>query len=93
MTPWVTGYADYAVANRAPTPAELFCAGPQNARSLANFFVGDPSLQQVVAHTIEAGVCGSLPRIAGGTLTYNLGLFRSTLANDIAPVGGVRVTF
>ena len=28
VTPWLTAYAGYAVANRAPTPAELSCAGP-----------------------------------------------------------------
>jgi iron complex outermembrane recepter protein len=38
VTPWLSTYAGYAVANRAPTPAELSCAGPQNSCSLANFF-------------------------------------------------------
>ena len=28
VTPWLTAYAGYAEANRAPTPAELSCAGP-----------------------------------------------------------------
>ena len=28
VAPWLTAYAGYAVANRAPTPAELSCAGP-----------------------------------------------------------------
>ena len=42
VAPWMTAYAGYAVANRAPTPAELSCAGPANSCSLANFFVGDP---------------------------------------------------
>src|SRR5262252_981824 len=51
-------YASYAEANRAPTPAELTCASAASPCSLANFFVGDPDLQQVVAHTVEAGVRG-----------------------------------
>ena len=29
VTPWLTAYAGYAEANRAPTPAELSCAGPE----------------------------------------------------------------
>jgi iron complex outermembrane receptor protein len=84
VTPWLNAYAGYAVANRAPTPAELSCAGPQNSCSLANFFVGDPNLKQVVAHTIELGVRGTTTPFEGGRLSYNLGLFRSTLDDDIA---------
>ena len=89
FTPWLTAYAGYAVANRAPTPAELSCAGPANSCSLANFFVGDPDLQQVVSHTVEAGVRGSFAPFDGARLSYNLGLFRSNLDNDIAFVNSV----
>ena len=60
VTPWLTAYAGYADANRAPTPAELSCAGPNDSCSLANFFVGDPNLKQVVAHTMEAGLRGTV---------------------------------
>ncbi|HET7880179.1 MAG TPA: TonB-dependent receptor [Acetobacteraceae bacterium] len=84
FTPWLTAYAGYAVANRAPTPAELSCAGPTNSCSLANFFVGDPDLQQVVSHTVEGGVRGSFAAFEGGRLSYNLALFRSNLDDDIA---------
>ncbi len=82
--PWLTAYAGYAEANRAPTPAELSCAGPQNACSLANFFVGDPDLKQVVAHSVEAGLRGrfALPNEIG--LRYSLGLFHTVSDNDIA---------
>ncbi len=91
LAPWLTAYAGYAVANRAPTPAELSCAGPQNSCSLANFFVGDPSLQQVVSHTVEAGIRGTVAPFAGAKVSYNLGLFRSTLDNDIAFINSVTV--
>ena len=83
VTPWLTAYAGYAEANRAPTPAELSCASPEDSCSLANFFVGDPNLKQVVAHTLEAGVRGSFPTVAGGNLSYNIGLYRSNLDDDI----------
>ncbi len=89
FAPWLTAYAGYAVANRAPTPAELSCAGPQNSCSLANFFVGDPNLQQVVSHTVEAGVRGSFLPSDGVSLGYNMALFRSTLDNDIAFINSV----
>ncbi len=56
ILPGLTAYASYADANRAPTPAELTCSSAASPCSLANFFVGDPNLQQVVSHTIEAGV-------------------------------------
>ena len=82
VAPWLTAYAGYAEANRAPTPAELSCAGPSDSCSLANFFVGDPELNQVVAHTIEAGVRGGTA-VGGGRLNYNFGLYRSNLDDDI----------
>lgn len=89
VAPWLTAYAGYAVANRAPTPAELSCAGPTNSCSLANFFVGDPSLKQVVAHTVEAGVRGAFTPLTGASLNYNLGLFRTNLDDDISFINSV----
>jgi outer membrane receptor protein involved in Fe transport len=89
VTPWLTAYAGYADANRAPTPAELSCAGPNDSCSLANFFVGDPNLKQVVAHTIEAGVRGTVGIGEDGHLNYNVGLFRSNLDDDIVFVNSV----
>ena len=89
VTPWLTAYAGYAEANRAPTPAELSCAGPANSCSLANFFVGDPNLKQVVAHTVEAGLRGTVPLGDADRLNYNLGLYRSNLDDDIIFVNSV----
>jgi iron complex outermembrane receptor protein len=89
VAPWMTAYAGYAVANRAPTPAELSCAGPTNSCSLANFFVGDPNLQQVISYTAEAGVRGTFTPFDGAKLNYNLGLFHTDLNNDIAFINSV----
>jgi outer membrane receptor protein involved in Fe transport len=83
VTPWLTAYAGYADANRAPTPAELSCAGPADSCSLANFFVGDPNLRQVVSHTLEAGLRGSVGVGEDGHVNYNIGLYRSNLDDDI----------
>ena len=84
IAPWLTVYGGYAVANRTPTPAELSCAGPSNSCSLANFFVGDPDLKQVVSRTFEAGLRGSLAVFDKGRLRYSLALYRSDLDDDIA---------
>lgn len=86
---WLTAYAGYSEANRAPTPAELSCAGPNDSCSLANFFTGDPNLKQVVAHTWEAGVRGTVRPADGARITYNLGVFHTTLDDDIAFVNSV----
>ncbi len=83
VTPWLTAYAGYAEANRAPTPSELSCASPADSCSLANFFVGDPNLKQVVSHTLEAGLRGGVSIGDGDRLSYNLGLYRSNLDDDI----------
>jgi iron complex outermembrane recepter protein len=89
VTPSLTAYTGYAVTNRAPTPAELSCAGPENACSLANFFVGDPDLKQVIAHTLEAGVRGAFSTSPGAKLGYSLAYFHTDLDDDIAFVNSV----
>ncbi|HTR17509.1 MAG TPA: TonB-dependent receptor [Acetobacteraceae bacterium] len=89
LTSWLNVYASYAEANRAPTPAELSCAGPQDSCSLANFFTGDPNLKQVVAHTVEAGLRGSFHPGKDRTITYSVSLFHSDLDDDIAFVNSV----
>ncbi len=81
--PEVSAYASYALSNRAPTPAELSCGSANSPCSLANFFVGDPSLQQVVAHTVEAGLRERAHPFAGATLSSALAYFHTSLDNDI----------
>jgi outer membrane receptor protein involved in Fe transport len=83
ITPWLTAYAGYSEANRAPTPAELSCASAAAPCSLANFFVGDPNLKQIVAHTVELGLRGSVKPFGDAVLSYNAGLFHSDLNDDI----------
>lgn len=86
---WLSAYASYSEANRAPTPSELSCANPQDACSLANFFVGDPQLKQVVAHTVEAGVRGGLTILSGTKLDYDMGFYHTNLNDDIVFVNSV----
>ncbi len=89
FAPWLTAYAGYAEANRAPTPAELSCAGPENSCSLANFFVGDPNLKQVVAHTVEAGLRGHVALPYNARLGYDFGLFHTDSDDDIIFINSV----
>jgi iron complex outermembrane receptor protein len=77
-SPALTLYASASEANRTPNPAELSCSGPQSPCTLANFFVGDPPLKQVVARSIEAGLRGKQGRFG-----WSFDVFRSNLANDI----------
>jgi outer membrane receptor protein involved in Fe transport len=74
--------AGYAETNRAPTPAELSCAGPDDPCSFANFFVGDPALKQVVAKSWEAGASGHFTA-AGWRFDWQLSGYRTTNHNDI----------
>jgi outer membrane receptor protein involved in Fe transport len=83
IAPGLTAYASYADANRAPIPAELTCASAASPCSLANFFTGDPSLQQVVSHTVETGLRSQLQPFEGTTLSANVAYFHTTLDNDI----------
>jgi iron complex outermembrane recepter protein len=83
----LTLYAGYSEANRAPTAAELGCGDPDHPCLLDNFLVSDPSLKQVVSHTIEAGVRGTfeLSQI-NAAISWNLGFFRADNSDDIIQV-------
>jgi outer membrane receptor protein involved in Fe transport len=83
LLPDLTAYVSYADANRAPTPAELTCANPAAPCSLANFFTGDPSLQQVVSHTVEAGLRSRVHPFAGATLSADFAFYHASLSDDI----------
>lgn len=69
------GYAETA---RVPTPAELSCADPAAPCALANFFVADPPLKQVVARNWHGGA-----RFEKGAVTASLNLWRSDSRDDI----------
>jgi iron complex outermembrane receptor protein len=87
VTPNLTVYAGYSEANRAPTPLELGCSDPNHPCMIDSFLVSDPPLQQVVSHTIEAGVRGNYGKDARtGQLGWTLGAFRTVSDNDIIEV-------
>lgn len=74
--------AGYAENSRNPTPAELSCADENAPCSLANFFVADPHLRQVVARTWEIGASGR-GRLAGWQASWLLSGYRTTNTDDI----------
>lgn len=82
--------AGYAETNRAPTPAELSCADPEAPCSLANFFVADPPLRQVVARTWELGAAGR-STVGGWRLEWLASAYRADSRDEIRRVpAGVR---
>ena len=72
----LSGYLSYSESSRAPTPAELSCADPNDPCKLPNGFVSDPPLEQVVAKSVEAGLRGGF-----SSIRWHAGLF-STLNHD-----------
>ena len=86
ILPSLSAYADYSVANRVPTPAELTCASAADPCSLTNFFVSDPSLKQVVAHTMEAGLRGRFT-VADTAVGWSGGVFHTVSDDDILFTG------
>jgi iron complex outermembrane receptor protein len=82
-TPWLQFYGNYAQTNRAPTPQELSCASPAFPCSLLNFFVGDPNLNQVVAHTYEVGLRGHTGAPAAGQWNWSVDGYHTLNSNDI----------
>ncbi len=77
--------AGFTQTNRAPTPAELSCADADAPCSLANFFVADPPLEQIVARTFELGASGHA-RLGGWTLDALVSGYRTTNHDDIGYV-------
>lgn len=84
--PTTTVYARYTESNRVPTPAELSCADENAPCSLANFFVSDPPLKQVVSKSFEAGMRGNFIAGVGGRIKWNIGVFNNDNSNDIIMV-------
>jgi iron complex outermembrane receptor protein len=81
----VTAYAGVSENTRTPTASEIECSDPSKPCLLPSTLSSDPpTLRQVVARTLEAGLRG---RGAGpgrqGTLSWNLGMFRTQLDDDI----------
>ena len=85
LTPNLTVYGDFAVANRTPTPLELACADPLRPCLIDSALISDPDLKQVVTYTYEAGLRGQ-HNIAYGQLNWTLGAFHALNTNDILAV-------
>jgi iron complex outermembrane receptor protein len=82
----MTVYAGYSEGNRAPTPSEIECSNPAQPCLLPSSLSSDPpNLKLVVSHTYEAGLRGNLrlPTLLPGRFTWNFGLFRTDLDDDI----------
>jgi len=73
-----TIHVGYSEASRAPTPVELSCADAAAPCSLTNFFVGDPPLEQVTTHSLDAGGQGMLGRVE-----WRIAAYRATSDHDI----------
>jgi iron complex outermembrane receptor protein len=85
ITPNLSLYGDYTVANRAPTPLELACSDPTRPCLIDNALVGDPPLQQVVTDTYEGGLRGQFD-IASGHGNWSVGYYHALNISDIISV-------
>jgi iron complex outermembrane receptor protein len=87
LSPAVTLYGGYSRTNRAPTASEIECSDPSLPCLLPGNLAGDPpTLRQVIADTYEFGLRGRTVGGAGeddSNLTWNVGLFRTDLDDDI----------
>ena len=86
LMPTMTLYGGWAVNTRTPTASEIECSNPLTPCLLPTNLAGDPpTLRQVVSHTSELGLRGTIPASAGhdGELSWNLSVFRTLLHDDI----------
>ena len=82
----LSAYGGYSEANRAPTPAELSCADPNQPCLLQNFLVSDPNLKQVVSKTWQGGFRGNFSPFGHGRLDWTAGVFHTENFDDILNV-------
>jgi iron complex outermembrane recepter protein len=84
FSPGLNWYGGYSEANRAPTAAELACADPNNPCLIESFLTADPHLKQVVSHTWETGLRGTIKNWQDKSQwDWGLGLFRTLNTDDI----------
>jgi iron complex outermembrane receptor protein len=86
MLPTVTLYGGISENARTPTASEIECSNPLTPCLLPTNLAGDPpNLRQVVAHTSELGLRGSVPEATGkhNEVSWNLSVFRTLLHDDI----------
>ena len=82
--PGITLYGGYSEANRAPTPAELACADPENPCPIESFLTDDPPLKQVISKTYELGLRGKMKSPSGKQqFEWGIGLFHTMNYDDI----------
>jgi iron complex outermembrane receptor protein len=82
----LTGYAGYSEGSRTPNASEIECSNPALPCLLPSSLASDPpTLKPVVSQTWEAGFRGRW-RVAAGALTWNAGLFRTEVRDDIYAV-------
>lgn len=89
ITPAVTAYGGWSTNTRTPTASEIECSNPLQPCLLPASLASDPpNLKQVISRTYEAGLRGHVKGLpaGGGTLTWNLSLFRTNLHDDIATI-------
>lgn len=86
INPALTAYLGYAEGARTPTPSEIECSNPLRPCLLPSSLSSDPpTLKQVVSHTTELGLRGvfGLAQLVPGRFSWNLGVFRTDLSDDI----------
>ena len=80
----MTVYGGWSTNTRIPTASEIECSDPLTPCLLPTNLAGDPpNLKQVLSHTTELGVRGTLPGLAEGRISWNLSAFRTQLRDDI----------
>ena len=83
VSPALTAYAGYSEGSRAPNASEIECSNPLNPCLLPSSLASDPpTLRQVVWQTWETGLRGRFA-LARGAVTWNAGLFRTDVREDI----------
>jgi iron complex outermembrane receptor protein len=86
VLPTMTLYGGVSQNTRTPTASEIACSNPLQPCLLPTNLAGDPpNLRQVISHTAELGLRGTIPHVGvpEGEVSWNVSAFRTLLKDDI----------
>ncbi len=84
LTPALNAYVGWSENSRTPTASEIECSDPTHPCLLPSSLAADPpTLRQVIARSIEAGLRGRVRLTERARLDWNAGIFKTDVHDDI----------
>jgi iron complex outermembrane receptor protein len=84
LTPKLNAYVGWSENSRTPTASEIECSDPTHPCLLPSSLAADPpTLRQVIARSLEAGLRGQVRLTERAQFDWNAGVFKTDVHDDI----------